>query len=136
MDEEGNGWTNVCMKLPMIYLGEKREKRGNLFKILEEKRKGWMKKAVWMNYGKQENTYYSLGWKEGGEKGEKTNKIKNLKNGKEKKEKKNKHWSFIGKKKEKGWMKKALWMRARNYIIISLGEKMEIKRRKNSEGGK
>jgi hypothetical protein len=33
-------------------------------------------------------------------------------------------------------MKKALWMRARNYIIISLGEKMEIKRRKNSEGGK
>jgi hypothetical protein len=36
------------MKLPTTYLGEKREKRGNLFKILKEKRKGWMKKAVWM----------------------------------------------------------------------------------------
>jgi hypothetical protein len=47
-------------------LGEKREKGEILFTILKEKRKGWMKKAVWMNYGKQENAYYySLGCKEG-----------------------------------------------------------------------
>jgi hypothetical protein len=42
------------------------EKRGKTFKILKEKRNGWMKKAVWMNYGKQENTYIPLDEKRGG----------------------------------------------------------------------
>ncbi len=73
MDEEGNGWTNVSMKLPMVYLGEKREKRRKRKSkhwsfIGKKKQKDGWKKVVWMNYGKQENTYYSLGWKEGKQK--------------------------------------------------------------------
>jgi len=134
----------------MVYLGEKRERRGNLFNILKEKKKkqtlkfhrqketkGWMKEgSVDELWQARKYILFPL-MKRGEKKRRRNNKIKNFEEWKrkKKKEKTNIEVSLAKRKKrmDKEGTMDELWQ-ARNYIIIPLGEKRgEKKRRKNNK---